>query len=117
MASGYLSLPLLLRLPASLFAIAFTGQRLLNAEFLAGLQVKGVPFDFADDVLLNNLPLEAAESVLNRLAVLEPYLSQMAPPILAAIPMRFSALTARHDPADGIIWYLPASAPCQLAPA
>jgi hypothetical protein len=48
---------------------------------------------------------------------LEPYLSQMAPPILTAIPMRFSALTARHDPADGIIWYLPASAPCQLAPA
>ena len=73
MASGYLSLPLLLRLPASLLAIAFTGQRLLNAEFLAGLQVKGVPFDFADDVLLNNLPLEAAESVFNRLAVLAAY--------------------------------------------
>jgi hypothetical protein len=117
MATATSSLSLLLRLPASIFAIAFTGQRLINAEFLAGLQVKGVPFDFADDVLLNNLPLEAAESVLNRLAVLEPYLSQMAPPRLTAIPMRFAALTARHDPADGIIWYLPASAPCQLAPA
>jgi hypothetical protein len=89
----------------------------LTRSFLAGLQVKGVPFDFADDVLLNNLPLESAESVLNRLAVLKPYLSQMAPPRLTAIPIRFSALTARHDPADAIIWYLPASAACQLAPA
>jgi hypothetical protein len=105
--------PLLLRLPASLFAIALTGQRLLDTEFLAGLQIKGVSFDFADDVLLNNLPLEAAESVFNRLAVLEPYLSQVAPPIIDR-PMRFS-VTGRHDLADGIIWYLPASAPCWLA--
>src|SRR5450759_1450133 len=61
---------LLLRLPASLLTIAFTGQGLLDAELLAWLQIKGVPFDFRDDVLLHNLSLEAAERVLHRLAVL-----------------------------------------------
>ena len=79
MASGSFSLPLI-SLPASFFAIAFTGQCLLHAEFLAGLQVKGVSFDFPDDVLLQNLPLEAPQRVLNRLAFLKPYFSQMAPP-------------------------------------
>src|ERR1035437_5403468 len=67
---------LLLRLPPRLLAIAFTGQCLFDAELLARLQVKGVPFDFTDDVLLQDLPLEAAERVLHRLAVLKHYLSQ-----------------------------------------
>jgi hypothetical protein len=49
----------LFRLPASLFSIAFTGQGLLHAEFLARLQVEGVPFDLSDYVLLHNLSLEA----------------------------------------------------------
>jgi hypothetical protein len=47
-----------------------------------------VPFDFPDDVLLNNLPLEATERVLNRLAFLEPYLSDAAPPTFTMIPSR-----------------------------
>lgn len=59
--------------PAS--RLALSGQGLLDAEFLPGLQVKGVPFDFPDDILLHNLPLEAAERALNHLAVLEPYFS------------------------------------------
>src|ERR1035438_315654 len=70
----------LLRLPTRLLAVALTGQRLFDAEFLAGLQVEGVPFDFPNDVLRNDLPLEAAERVLNSLAFLEPYVSQTAPP-------------------------------------
>src|ERR1039458_6992973 len=70
----------LLRFPASLLPIAFTGQGLLDAEFLARLQVKGVPFDLSDDVLLQNLFLEATEGVLHGLAVLELYLSHTAPP-------------------------------------
>ena len=37
---------LLLRLPASLLPIAFTGQCLLDPEFLPRLQVEGVAFDF-----------------------------------------------------------------------
>ena len=36
--------------------------------------------DFPDYVLLQDLPLEAFERVLKRLAILEPYLSQIAPP-------------------------------------
>src|ERR1017187_10000920 len=70
----------LLRLPPRLLPVAFTGQCLLDTEFLARLQVEGVPFDFTDDVLLNDLSLEAAKRVLNRLAILEPHLSQTAPP-------------------------------------
>ena len=94
---------LLFSLPASLLPIAFTCQRLFDAEFLARLQIKGVPFDFPDDVLLQNFPLEAAEGVLHRLAVLERYLSQMAPPALTMIPIRCSAFAARPDFSGGII--------------
>jgi hypothetical protein len=93
----------LFRLPASLLPITFTGQGLFDPEFLARLQVEGVPFDFADDVLLNNLPLETAERVLNRLAVLEPYLSQTAPP-------------SRPESSGDIIRLLPASEPLRPAP-
>src|ERR1017187_7195964 len=70
----------LFRLPASLFSIAFTGQGLFDPEFLAWLQVEGVPFDLSDDVLLQNLPLEAAQGVLHGFAVLQHYLSQLPPP-------------------------------------
>jgi hypothetical protein len=72
----------LLSLPASLLSIALTGQRLLDTEFLPRLQVKGVPFDFPDNVLLQNLPFESLERVLKRLALLKPYLSQIVPPKL-----------------------------------
>src|ERR1035441_4255799 len=77
---GATGLPLL-RLPASLLTIAFTGQCLLDTELLAWLQIERVPFDLSDDVLLQNLFLEAAERVLHRLAVLEHYLSQLSPQI------------------------------------
>jgi hypothetical protein len=83
----------LLRLPASLFTISFTGQRLLNAQFLAGLQIKRMPFDFHDYVFLQDLPLEALERVLERLALLEPYLSQIEPPTLSRISIRVRAGT------------------------
>src|SRR6266481_3170084 len=107
----------LLSLPASLLPIAFTGQRLLDAEFLARLQVKGVSLDFPDDVLLQNLPLEAAQRVLQRLALLDLYLSQMAPPTLTGIPICCSAFAARPDFSDGIIRLVPASEPSRLEPA
>jgi hypothetical protein len=91
----------LLNLPPGLLTIAFAGQCLLDSEFLAWLQIKGVLFDFADDVLLDNLPLEAAECILNRLAFLEPYLSQMAPPpTLRPIPS--GVFAACPDFSDGI---------------
>src|ERR1035437_2797482 len=66
-------------------------------------QIEGVPFDFPDDVLLNNLPLEAAERILNRLAILESHLSQTAPP--------------SRDSSGVIIRPLPASEQPRLAPA
>jgi len=96
------SLPLP-RLPASLLPIAFPGHRLLDAEFLAWLQVEGEPFDLADDILLHNLSLEAAERVLHRLAILESHLSQTAPP--------------SRDSSGVIIRPLPASEQPRLAPA
>ena len=61
------SSPPLLHLPPILLAIAFTGQRLLDAALLARLQVKGVSFDFLDDVFLQDFPLEAAKRVFQRL--------------------------------------------------
>src|ERR1019366_2931909 len=95
---------LLLRLSARLLAVAFTGQGLFDPEFLARLQVEGVPFDLSDDVLLQNLSLEAAERVLHRLAILELYLSQRPPP-------------SRPDSSGGLIRPLPASEPSHREPA
>jgi hypothetical protein len=54
----------LLGFPASFLAIPFTGQSRLNPEFLTRLQVKGVSLDFANDVFLQDFPLEAAKRVL-----------------------------------------------------
>src|ERR1017187_1826019 len=93
----------LLRLPPRLLPVAFTGQCLLDTEFLARLQVEGVPFDFTDDVLLDDLPLEAAEGVLDRLAVLQHYLSQLPP-------------RSRPDSSGGIMGPLPASEPSRGEP-
>jgi hypothetical protein len=66
----------LFHLPAILFPVAFAGQRLLGPELLARLQVKGVSFDFLNNVLLLDLSLEAAKGVFQRLALLKLYFSQ-----------------------------------------
>jgi hypothetical protein len=87
----------LLGLSASLLSIALSGQRLLDTKFLARLQVKGVSLDFPDYVLLQDLPLEALEGILKRLAVLEPHLSQIAPPALTRIPICRSAFATEPD--------------------
>ena len=54
----------LLDLPAILLPVAFPSQRLLGPQLLSRLQVKGMSFDFLDDVLLLDLTLEASEGVL-----------------------------------------------------
>jgi hypothetical protein len=60
----------LILLLAGLFTIAFPRQGLLHTAFFAGLQIKGVPFNFLDDVLLLDLPFEAAQGIFKRFALL-----------------------------------------------
>jgi hypothetical protein len=60
-----------------LLAVALAGKRLLDALLLARLQVVGVALDLFDDVLLLNLPLEAAQRTLYRLAILDRDFSQI----------------------------------------
>src|SRR5437016_14560152 len=107
----------LLSLPASLLAIAFTGQRLLDAEFLAGLQVKRMSFDFSDDVFVHDLPFEPSERIFQRLAFLKPYFSQLTPPGLTVIPIRCCAFTATRSCSDRIILSLPRLKPSRREPA
>jgi hypothetical protein len=66
----------LFHLPAIFFPVSFPGQRLLNPELLARLQIKGVSLDVLNDVFLLDLPLEAAKGVLQCFALLKLYFSQ-----------------------------------------
>jgi hypothetical protein len=54
----------LFHLPAILLPVSFSGQRLLGPELLARLQIKGVPLDLLNNVLLLDLSLKAAKGVL-----------------------------------------------------
>jgi hypothetical protein len=51
-------------LPAILLPVSLACQRLLSPQLLTRLQVKGVSLDLLDNVLLLDLPLEAAKGVL-----------------------------------------------------
>jgi hypothetical protein len=64
-------IPLIL-LFASLFPATFACERFLNALLLAWLQVEGVTLDLLDNVFLLHLALEAAQRILEGLALLEP---------------------------------------------
>ena len=48
----------------ALLAVTFARQRFLDALLLAGLQVKRVPLDFLDNVLLQHFSFEAPERAL-----------------------------------------------------
>ena len=54
----------LFEIPATLFPVSFSGQRLLDPFPLSRLQVKGVFLHFLNNVLLLDFPLEPAEGVL-----------------------------------------------------
>jgi hypothetical protein len=71
---------LLILLFASLLAIPLARQGCLDATLLTRLQVVGVTLDFLDDVLLLNLPLETAQRIFERFAVLNANLCQRVPP-------------------------------------
>jgi hypothetical protein len=66
----------LFNLPATLLPVSFTRQCLLDTQFLARLQIKGVPLDLFNDVFLLHLTLEASERVFQGFTVLESYFSQ-----------------------------------------
>jgi hypothetical protein len=87
----------LLRLPTRLLAIALAGQRLLDAELLAGLQVKRMPLDFANDVFQHHFFLETTERVLQRLAFMERYVSQMALQVLTRCDFVIPFKSTRSD--------------------
>lgn len=55
---------------ACFFSIAFARQSFLHAALLAGFQVKGMPLDFFNDVLLLDFAFEAAQGIFKRLSLL-----------------------------------------------
>src|SRR5712672_1538122 len=61
----------LFRFASELLAIPFASERLLGPSLVAGFQVEGMLLDILDDVFLLNLPLEPAESALDRFALLD----------------------------------------------
>ena len=61
---------------AYLLAVPLARQRLFHTLLFARFQVKGVTLDLFDDVFGLHLPLEAAKSILQGLALLNTYLCQ-----------------------------------------
>src|SRR5215813_2385386 len=75
-------LDILIRLSATLFSSTLARQSLLRSPPVAGLQVIRVTLYVPNDVLRLNLALEAAEGILQRLALLQSNFSQAHhPPI------------------------------------
>jgi hypothetical protein len=74
-ASG--SVPIVLTLSAALLAITFARQRFLGTLFLTRLQIEGSPLDFFNDVLSQDLALEAFERALQALAFVNLNFSQL----------------------------------------
>jgi hypothetical protein len=60
-----------------LLAISLACERFLHTLAFARLQIEGVTLDFLDDVLLLYLPLEATQSILERLTFLHSNFCQM----------------------------------------
>jgi hypothetical protein len=78
----------------TLLAVPFPGQRFFGAPLLTGLQVEGVPFNLLDNVFLLNLTLEATESGLERLALLNINFRQTLTHLLG----RFRNFEAAYEP-------------------
>jgi len=74
-AVGYVKADLV-RLFACLLAIAFTGQRFFHAPFFARLQIKGMTFNFLDNVFGLHLALKAAQCIFKGFAFLNSNLCQ-----------------------------------------
>src|SRR5262245_21264284 len=70
----------LLQLAPELLAITLSCECLLRPPLVTGFQIEGVLLDIFDDVFLLNLPLEPAESALNRFALLNLHFSHANTP-------------------------------------
>ena len=68
-----------LRCPGCAFCGALARQRGLHTRFLTRFQIESVPFAFLDDVLLQNLTLEALPRVFQRFTVLSANFGQHYP--------------------------------------
>jgi hypothetical protein len=66
----------LLNFAPALFPVSLTRKRLLDTQFFARLQVKGMPLDLFNDVFLLYLTLESPESVFQGFTALESYFRQ-----------------------------------------
>lgn len=75
-----LSLRLLVLFLAYLLPVPLASQRFFHALLLAGFQVKRMPLYFLDDVFCLYLTFEAAEGILQRLALLHSYFRQYSHP-------------------------------------
>jgi len=67
-------------LPARLFPIPLTGQRLFGPLFFSWFQVEGMSFDFLNDVLLLHFTLKTPQSILQGLTFLELHFRQRTTP-------------------------------------
>jgi hypothetical protein len=70
----------LILLFTSFFAATFPCQSFFYTFLFTGLQVKGVAFDFLDDVFLLYLALKPAQGIFKRLTFLDSYFCQLATP-------------------------------------
>jgi hypothetical protein len=61
----------LFRFAPELLSIPLPSERLLGSSLVARFQIEGMLLDIFDDVFLLNLPLEPAESALDRFALLD----------------------------------------------
>ena len=66
----------LLNFPATFLPVSFASQCLLDPQFLARLQIEGMPLDLFNDVFLLHLAFEAPECVFQSFTILESYFCQ-----------------------------------------
>src|SRR5215471_1025480 len=91
-------LNILFRLSATLFSSTLSRQSLLHSPPLAGLQVIRVTLYIPNDVLRLNLALEAAEGILQRLALLQSNFSQAHHPQSTTHLINAQSRVARQRP-------------------
>lgn len=68
----------LFRFVPGFFSISFPCQSCFHSSLLARFQIKGMSFNFFDNVLLLNFAFEPAQCIFKRFAVLKSYLSQIS---------------------------------------